>query len=77
MILLFDSEVLGEQRLPTSHTLVGEHDRLGLGYGVGDPALLMKPIHHVPVVPLPRSSAATLLERREGQKSKRKAALIN
>src|SRR3954454_13019797 len=60
-------EPLAKQPLGLAQTLLGEHDRLGLADRVGDQALLVEPIHRIPVKPLPSPAAVVQAEVEQGQ----------
>jgi hypothetical protein len=61
------SEQFAEQPLGLAQPLLGEHDRLGLADRVGDEALLVQPVHRVPVEALPGPVAVVPAEVEQGE----------
>src|SRR5215218_2806006 len=60
-------EQLAEEPLGLAQSLLGEHDRLGLADRVGDEALLVEPVHRIPVKPLPSPAAVVQAEVEQGE----------
>jgi hypothetical protein len=55
-------KVLLEELPRPARTLVAKHDRLGLRDGIANPAMLMKPVQHLPGVALPRTHHTVFLK---------------
>src|SRR5437762_13336524 len=63
-------EHLGKEAFSLALSLLGQDDRLRLSYGIGDEALLVQPLHRVPIEPLPHATAVmqTEQEQRENRR---------
>ena len=63
-------EHLEKQPLRLLSTLFGHHDGLCRRFRILNPPPLVEAIHHIPILPLPRSDSRAVGERSEIEKSK-------